>query len=229
MAGDPITLVSPAERPKPVRDLGKSHVLPEQYGADVMIVHVTRGKVLRVGVQRKTVDDLLASIEDNRLSKEIQQMRRLDVAVLLVEGSLRFTADGMLPRRWGRAWTQKQIRGVLWSMMLEGIWVDYVANPTQFATYVEDLRAWVKKDRHRFGDRRNKKSVELWGTTRKDRDYATWLLQGLPGIGPEMADRIYAYFDGLPWEWSISREELMEVEGVGEKTVEKIWKVLSDG
>lgn len=155
-------------------------------------------------------------------------MRRLDISVLIIEGRFRFSADGNLPTSWGRQWTQKQIYGVLWSLQSEGIWVVEVDNATQFARYVEMLRAWVSKPRHRFGDRRGNAPKELWGTTRSARDFATWLLQGFPGIGPEMAERIYDHFGRLPWGWTCSRDEMMEIEGIGEKTVEKLWKVMGD-
>lgn len=223
------TFVSPAERPQPVRDLGKFGQLPERYGADVLLMGHNGKQTVKVGIQRKTVEDFLASVEDNRLAKEIQQMRRLDIAVLVIEGRFRFSADGQLPRQWGRQWTQKQIRGILWSMQAEGVWIAEVDNATQFARYVNMLRDWVSKPRHRFGDRRTFAPKELWGSTRDNKDFGTWVLQGLPGIGPEIAERIWDHFGGLPWEWSVSREEMMEVEGVGEKTVEKLWKVMGNG
>ena len=226
--GSLTTLVSPAERPAPVRALGKVHSLPEKYGADVLIVGHNGEDVIRVGIQRKTVADFLASIEDNRLAKEVQQMRRLDVKVLLIEGRFRFSADGQLPSSWGRQWTQKQIYGVLWSLMMEGIWVAEVDNATQFARYVELLRGYVRKPRHRFGDRRNAAPAALWGSSKGAKDFGTWVLQGMPNIGPELADRIWDHFGGLPWGWTCSREEMMEIEGIGEKTVEKLWNVMGD-
>lgn len=226
--GKVTALVSPAERPQPVRDLGPFSTLPERYGADVLLLGHNGREVIRVGIQRKTVDDFLASVEDNRLAKEIQQLRRVDIAVLVIEGRFRFAADGSLPRSWGRQWTQKQILGVLWSIQAEGIWVAEVDNATQFARYVETLKAWVSKPRHRFGDRRQNAPRELWGGTRTAKDFGCWLLQGFPGIGPEIAERIWDQFGRLPWGWNVTREEMMEVEGVGEKTVEKLWQVMGD-
>lgn len=222
------TFVSPAERPQPVKNLGKVSSLPERYGADVLVIGHNGRDVLRLGVQRKTVDDFLASIEDNRLAKEIQQMRRLDVKVLIIEGRFRFSADGKLPRSWGRQWTQKQIYGVLWSVMMEGIWVVEVDNATQFARYVEMLRGYLRKPRHRFGDRRSNEKQELWGTTRNAKDWGMWTLQSLPGVGPEIAERMWDHFGGLPWGWTCTKDEMMEVEGVGPKTVEKLWNIMGD-
>lgn len=226
--GKVTTLVSPAERPQPVRDLGPFSSLPERYGADVLVIGHNGRDVIRVGIQRKTVADFLASVEDNRLAKEVQQMRRLDISVLIIEGRFRFNAQGNLPTNWGRQWTQKQIYGVLWSLQSEGIWVVEVDNATQFARYVEMLRSWVSKPRHRFGDRRNKERKELWGTTRSARDFSCWLLQGFPGIGPEMAERIYDHFGRLPWGWNVSQGEMLEIEGIGQKTVDKLWEVMGD-
>ncbi|MFP4049484.1 MAG: ComEA family DNA-binding protein [Desulfovermiculus sp.] len=44
-------------------------------------------------------------------------------------------------------------------------------------------------------------------------------LQELDGIGPALADRIVAYRDKNPFE---SKEEIIEVKGIGEKTFEDI-------
>lgn len=222
--GKIVTLVAPTE-PTTLKNAGRVSSTPEKFGADVLLIGSNGEGPVRVGVQRKTVSDFLASVEDNRLAKEVQQMRRLDMAFLVIEGSFRWGTDGKMPQNWGRQWTQAQVYGILWSMQAEGIMFGQVDNTTQFVAYVELLASWVSKPRHRFGDRRSKQKTELWGKM-DSRDFGSWVLQGLPGLGPEIAERIWDHFNGMPFGWNVSQEEMLEIPGIGPKTVEKLWQII---
>jgi ERCC4-type nuclease len=48
------------------------------------------------------------------------------------------------------------------------------------------------------------------------------LLQSFEGIGPAAAEGIYDHFEGVPLEWSVTPEELQEIDGIGPKTAEKL-------
>jgi ERCC4-type nuclease len=43
---------------------------------------------------------------------------------------------------------------------------------------------------------------------------------GLDKVGPELADRVLDKFGGVPGEWTVTVEELMEVPGIGRKKAE---------
>jgi len=49
---------------------------------------------------------------------------------------------------------------------------------------------------------------------------AQHILQGFPGVGPELAGRMVDHFEGVPLTWTHAIDELMEVEGVGKKKAE---------
>ena len=88
-------LASPTE-PKQLRDLGTTSSIPENHGADFLIVAQKR----RIGVQRKQFPgDLLASLNDGRLYNQIPHLSELDHALLIVEGHGRWTDDREQPRR----------------------------------------------------------------------------------------------------------------------------------
>ena len=89
-------LVSPTDREllALLGDRAISHTLPEQHGADVLVVVAGRGKL---ALQRKTFpDDFLASLEDGRLARELAGLSRTQCPVLIVEGRPQWTADGHL-------------------------------------------------------------------------------------------------------------------------------------
>src|SRR5688572_29969153 len=120
-------MVSAAE-PKSLQGLGTYSPLPEQYGCDFLIPC----PVGMVGVQRKEIHDLIASRGDGRLVRELAQMKQLDIAVLLVEGRLKWTSDGkLLSSR--TSWTRPQHLGLLFSVQSSGIWVNS-------ATDIQDTR-----------------------------------------------------------------------------------------
>jgi len=53
-----------------------------------------------------------------------------------------------------------------------------------------------------------------------------FILQGLPGIGPERAGRLLAHFGSVANFTKASAEELAAIDGIGESTAAKIrWVV----
>lgn len=214
--------VAPTE-PAAIRRLGKVTNRPERYGADVMGV-VTRGqRAYKWGVQRKEVGDLLASVGDGRLGKELLQMQRLDHAMVVVEGDVRFGGEELLGRGWGRRWTLGQVKAVLWGVREMGVWVETSEHVEQTADVVRLFAEWVGKDEH-GGLLMRPKAKTMFGTTMRDDDFAEWMLQGLPGVGPKLARRIRGEL-GDVLDLKVGVEELMGVEGVGKRTAERIVSV----
>ena len=55
-----------------------------------------------------------------------------------------------------------------------------------------------------------------------------FILQGLPGIGPERAERLLAWFGSVEAAMSASSDELQTVEGIGKSIADKIRWVVKD-
>lgn len=196
--------------------LGRCSGIPERYGVDFW----TGGLV---GVQRKTVPDLVASIEDGRLSKELSQMQALRVAALVLEGELVLTSDGYLLQAPG--WHYRQIVAVLWSVQLVyGVLWWATKTPEQTLETVRAFGRWVEKREHASFRRRPKHLGLAWGTARS-REWAAFLLQSFPGVGPKTAEAIYDAL-GLPLRWTVGEKELREIPGVGPKTARSLVRAL---
>lgn len=203
-------LVAPTE-PKYLRDLGKVSSTPELYGADFLLV----GKMGVVGVQRKEVRDFLASVEDDRLGKEVAMMQALSIGIVLIEGEWKWTDDGALMDRYNSRWTSTQINGLLWSIQSRGLWTSFVPDMEQTSKYLSSLGTWLAKDRHNsLMNRKNPTSP--WGKA-DNRDWAVHFLQGIPGIGPVQAAAIYDHFGGIPMSMDVGVKELEGVKGIGAK------------
>lgn len=213
-------LVSPAE-PLPIRALGRLHSLPEKRGVDVLFAAGGRW----VGIQRKEIRDLVASVRDGRLHREVQQMRLnltgggLGIAVLAVEGRFTWTVDGEWVEQ-GYRWTRRQHRGLLWSIRAKGIWVETTTNVDDTADLCRDLQAWASKDRHQSLDHRPG-PVGMWGKA-TTREYASHVLQGFDGVGPELAGRILDHFGRLPIGWLVTAADLEEIQGIGKVRAKRL-------
>lgn len=216
-------LLSPTDRE--LHSLGRVSSLPEKWGCDILI----RTDKLWVGVQRKAIPDFIASIQDGRLAKEVQQMSacgRLDIKVLLIEGEPQFTSDGVyMSNGYGAQFTLAQYRGMLWSVRERGLWVDHTRNITETRVWLKMFEQWCGKGKHSALDRRPA-AFGAWGKP-DSREFGIHLLQGLPNVGPELAARIYDHFGGVPWTWGATAQELMAISGVGKKRAVEMLGALS--
>lgn len=225
-------LVSPSESPA-FRALGTSTWRAEDYGVDVFWVARKR----LYGVQRKALKDFIASVDDGRLAKELLQMSSLDSAYLILEtqerggGAPRELPNGQLASlgSYGRPWTGVQLRGVLLGVMQRGIHVLQVKDEEECIARVKELEKWSRKERHESGKGRGTVPVDVFGK-RGEREYGVWLLMSLPGVGPEMAGRIWDAFGGVPLRMreGVGVKELMKVPGVGKVTAQRVVDVFGE-
>ncbi len=211
-------LVAPSE-PKPIlqliTDLGHEAIIstqPETRGADYLM----SGQLGFVAVQRKEVGDLLASIEDGRLQQQISLLRYEPVPILMLEGWPEFTTGGQHLDR--PRWNLTGFRNILRSIGREGIQIERTDDLADTAAALAELEHYWQRPVHTSLLTRPKRiRTDSFGRKQAD-DRAAWVLQGFPNIGPELARRIVAKFEGLPLSWTCSLEEWCEVEGIGKTT-----------
>lgn len=202
-------LVSPAE-PKPFYSLGKVSSTTEKYGADFLIASPVYGAV---GVQRKELQDLIASVRDERFGKELAQMKALGLGILLLEGRMQWTSDGLLVGR--SQWTAAQMQGLILSVQSLGFWIATTSTLDESIAWLSNLPKWLAKDRHGSLLSRPKVGAKgVWGRA-DNRDWGIWLLQGFSGIGYGTAAAIYDHFKGVPLQWTVTEQEIQQVKGVG--------------
>lgn len=210
-------LVSPAE-PAFLRQLGTTSATPERVGADFLIHSPSLGAV---GVQRKEISDFIASSYDGRLVKEIAQMKVLGLGVLLLEGRVQWTDDGLVLGNYSR-WTRSQHLGTIWSVQLSGYWIAHTASMAETSDWLLTFTKWMTKERHAGLRNRPGPSVHsVWGKA-DNRDWGIHLLQSFPGIGADTAAAIYDHYQGVPMQWLVSALELQEVRGVGKGRAESM-------
>lgn len=220
-----VMMVAPTE-PVALKELGVVMSIPEKYGVD-FLWPVDGGLA---GMQRKEFGDLVSSVRDGRLQRELGQMQGLTWRGLVIEGSGPWTGEGEWMAGYGGAgrFNQDQLWGIVASVQGMGVTVQQVADLNETKRCLRRMMAWTRKGGGggsllvRPGPKGN-----AWGS-KGNKDFQIHLLTSLPGIGQVLAERILERFGGVPWQWSASREELMEVPGMGKAKVERVMKVMGE-
>ena len=167
----------------------------------------------RVIVERKTIKDFAVSIIDGRL---FWQMIRLanstSMGVLILEGTAVDTADLKMSR--------ESMQGALITVsLILGIPVLRSKDPSETARLIvyigRQIESLAQGGMQRHGYRpKGKHKRQLF------------ILQGLPGVGPEKAGRLLDSFGSVEAVISASSGELQSVEGIGKSIADKIrWAV----
>lgn len=210
-----LMLVAPSE-PKPLLALGKSCQVPEHYGSDFLLASEAIGLI---GIQRKQFpEDFIASLRGNdRISRELQLMKRLDYGVWLLEGLGSWTNDGFLVYGGRYKYFEKELWGFHLSVGLMGYQVVRVRDQNGTIEFLRHFQQWAAKESHNSLLSRPKPG--RWGEPGSN-EWALHFLQGIPGIGHELAKRILDKFGEVPFRGSFEYDEMASAIGPGRaKTV----------
>jgi ERCC4-type nuclease len=167
----------------------------------------------RLIVERKTLHDFAISIIDGRLFKQMLRLANSNSeGVLVLEGTAGDTADiGM---------TREAMQGALITVsLILGIAVLRSKDPSETARLIvyigRQIESIARGGVQRYGYRpKTKRKRQLF------------ILQGLPGVGSERADRLLDSFGSVEAAISASSSELQAVDGIGKSIADKIrWAV----
>ncbi len=209
--------------PARLRALGDvSSTEPEKYGADFL--WEAQGQTW--GVQRKEISDFISSLHDGRLSMELQQMASLDHPLMIIEGQPKWTTEGILYGDWATTFTRTQYNSLKLTIGMQfNVNVHEVPSMTGTVEMIESFVAWSLKTDHDSLLRRPKQKSE-WGSA-SNQDFRIWFLQGVPGVGPKMAKAIDNALGGSPFTLRVEKEDLVAIDGVGEKTADAIIRTVT--
>ena len=219
-------LVSPTDSAL-CRELdGITSILPEQYGADVLAF--LPGDIIAAW-QRKTVTDLIDSLEDGRLARELPLLqKRTSFPVLLVEGEPVFNREDCLMRN-GRPsrYSRKGYRNLLRSIRYQfGVSVEQTSSLSDTAIAIREMTSWLLKPNHSSLLRRPKPTDD-WGSPISGGLLHEFILQGFPSVGPKTAQSLLRSFGRLPLRWDCTQAELRGVPGVGKIIAQGLWDTLN--
>lgn len=217
-------LVSPTE-PGQIVSLGSSSSVPEQYGADILVIEDDQ----MVGIQRKEFpNDYLSSRNDGRLASSLTKLTQCATRLIVLEGTPRWTTSGALVHNHIDL-QRAHVRSALFTISIEyGItphWTDDVLDTCDF---IRDLARWLQKPEHRSLAHRPGPHKPPEQRKFTERDLAVHLLQGFDGVGPELAGRIYDHFGRVPLAWTATPDELAEIERMGPGKVKRLMRLVQE-
>ncbi len=178
----------------------------KERGWEVRICRLTVGDY-RLGseavIERKTAHDFVLSVIDGRLFRQAAQLKMQGLrTAILVEGDP-FQTDLDIDAQ--------SVRGAVVSVSL--IWqVPVIFSGSLWQTV--DILWFMANQVHRLTHR----PVARYGYRPKRlRRRQLYVLQGLPGVGPERATRLLKHFGTLRRVFKASEKEWIETEGIGKK------------
>ena len=166
-------------------------------------------------VERKTLPDMMASIVDGRMFRQAMRLVSSEFDPLLIlEGTSADTRGARVSR--------EAVQGAMITVsVILGIPVLRSHSPQETAWLMVRAAVQVKKvisgNTHRPGYRpkgRRKRQLSI--------------LQGLPRIGPERAERLLDRFGSIQNVINASYDELLSVDGIGKDTARKIQDILNE-
>jgi len=188
--------------------------LLELHGAQIKLCHLKTGDYIINGeliLERKTKNDFAMSIIQGRLFKQCANMQKCNYRpLLLIEGNPYNTRHDI---------NKQAIKGVLVSMA--ACWhipVVFSSNPLDTAKTIIMTGQQLLKEKQ-FYTYRNPKP-------KAPHKQALFFLQGIPNIGPSIANDLLKKFGNLENVILATEDELLQVKGLGKGKVLKMRKFL---
>ena len=197
---------------------GVAETLKQKENIAVQVQRLPCGDYLvddRLIFERKTLNDFASSLIDGRLLKQANRLAYSSArAVYILEGTGKsFTNKGV---------RREAIQGALITIsLIFGLPVLRSRNPIETANLIlyaaRQVALVIQSGLKRYGYRpRGKRGRQLF------------ILQGLPGIGRERANRLLEEFGSVEAIINASCGQLQRVEGIGINTAEKIKSSISE-
>jgi len=165
-----------------------------------------------LGVERKEVNDLAASIMDGRVFGQIELCKStFQTAVVLIEGDMRQIRSAIAPQA---------LDGFLsYVALLSGVQLMHSTDADHTAALLHRMALHVT---HGLG-------YEVSLRAGKPKDLSSirrYLVEGLPSIGPAGAKTLLTALKTPRAVFTATREELATIKGIGPKTIDRIFEVL---
>lgn len=163
-------------------------------------------------VERKSALDFVGSIMDKRLFEQVAKMKiEYPRQIVLIEGDIYKTRSAI---------DRKAITGAMsWLVGIEDMRViqvpDSSETPLMLATLARHLQEGLG---YKISLRAEKPKTSDLGSR--------YLLEGSPGIGPGIAEKLFDHFECALDAFNASPQELSQVKGVGIKVAERMHQAL---
>lgn len=190
----------------------------EELGALVECIQLKVGDYIisdSVCVERKTTPDFIGSMLNQRIFKQLDEMTcNFEKPVLIIEGSpSNLFCNGIHPNA---------VRGALSSISLDyRIPMLWTQNPKETAAQIYRMA-----HREQVG-KSNSVSVRGAKKPADTQRLQEFIVAGLPSVNSKLSSRLLERFGSIKGVFGATKEELMEIDKIGEKKAEQILEILN--
>ena len=189
-----------------VKELIKEKIEVERRQLDVadFIIQTKNldGKIQTVGIERKTINDLLNSIIDKRLINQLIILKEnFDIPLLIIEGEENIYAL--------RDFHPNSIRGIISTVAIDfQIPIIHTKNYRDTVKYLALISKRLEKTRKPLSLVPKRKPLTL-------QEQQLYFVESLPGIGPTIAKSVLKEFKTIKKLVNANEKELRKVEKIG--------------
>jgi Fanconi anemia group M protein len=194
-----------------VKELSRKGIVVESQQLDVADYILSD----RLAVERKEVDDFLASLMDGRLFSQLKMLKSAYInPILVLEG------EGLLSRR---GISDQAIIGALASIISDfNISIISTTNVKETANLLAIMVKREFDEGRPVGIRGEKVSMSL-------SERQQFIIEGLPGVSATLAQRLLAHFGSVEAIMAADEKKLCEVKGIGDTIAKGIVDVIKSG
>ncbi len=167
----------------------------------------------RIVVERKVSDDFLQSIVDGRLFRQIEQMKKYEKPLIIIEGNHIMNNN--------RNIHPNAIRGAIASIAEMSVPIIWTQSQLETA---EMLLTLAKREQ--LG-KKSTPSIRTKKRTRSANEVQEFLIAGLPQVSGKTARKLLKHFGSPERIFAATESELMTVEGIGKIMAKRIRHILT--
>lgn len=165
-----------------------------------------------VAVERKAASDFVLSLMEGRLFDQLARMAiEHERAIILIEGNIYETRSAITPEALDGATS--------YISLLSGASLIHSPSLARTPYLIHRMALHIQ---HGLGY-----EIPIRTCKPKGPAAAQYILEGLPSVGPKLAQVLLAHFGSPRAVFSATREDLLQVKGLGPKSVEAIFAALS--
>ena len=167
-----------------------------------------------IGFERKTVEDLAASIEDGRLDAQVRKLSdAFETAYILLDGDLIETEQ-----LYGSSMRPSSLRGAIASVTARDNGIEAVIPCSSTELLVDEAVRLARK----HTEDPSRSFVPDPDPAVADAPTPVKMYAALPGVGPELAERLADEFPVPAALVEAGADDLQQVEGIGERRAAEI-------
>ena len=222
------SIVITTNEPREIKNLFGEQALESPMGFD-MLLYTSKTPL---PIERKKVPgDLLASVTDGRLAREISAMREVSqFFVVLLHGTIIYRKDDSVYMygNKGRNWTKKGVRNLLRTLQfVEGAYIEYASTDEELVQVVNELQEYFDRQYHLSFRLRPSFQTNWIMPTRQEK--VIYFFQGLPGISAIRAKSLSEKFPSPLNLYQASVDDITQISGLGNVLATRIYNFLREG